>query len=128
MNRLRCVVALASFTCICVGCSNRAPDMPDVGRVYGTVTLDGEPVPNVSIFFKPDVGRQSIARADEKGEYEAMYLIDEAGVKVGPCTVSLEWAPDDSGPAIPAKYGYKSELKLDVNPGRNLFNIEMKSD
>ena len=50
--------------------------MPDLGSVHGTISLDGEPLPGVTIYFKPDVGRQSIAKSDAEGVYEAMYLID----------------------------------------------------
>ncbi|MCH7994840.1 MAG: carboxypeptidase regulatory-like domain-containing protein [Planctomycetes bacterium] len=98
-----------------------------MGSVHGTISLDGEPLPGVTIYFKPDVGRQSIAKSDAEGVYEAMYLIDEEGVKVGPCSVTVEWAIDDSGPSIPLKYGSDGELKLDVQPGDNPFKIEMES-
>jgi hypothetical protein len=109
------------------GCGNEDSDKPDLGYVRGTVTLDGKPLPFVTVYFKPDVGRQSIARANEEGYYEAMYLVDEKGVKVGPCTATVEWGIDDSGPAIPAKYGSQSELKLTVEPGKNTFDIAMDS-
>jgi len=112
---------------VAVGCSNRASDMPEIGTVHGTVTLDGQPLPNVTVYFKPDVGRQSIAKANDEGYYEAMYLIDEEGVKIGPCTATVEWGIDDSGPAIPAKYGTKTELKFNVDAGSNTFDIDMTS-
>jgi hypothetical protein len=114
--------------CVLVGCgAGRGSDMPELGTVQGTVTLDGQPVPNVSIYFKPEVGRMSIAKTDADGEYEAMYLIDEEGVKIGPSTVYLEYAPDDSGPSIPEKYGPKGILKLNVQSGSNTFDIKMSS-
>ena len=117
------------FVCIVVtaGCSEQAPDKPELGTVHGTVTLDGQPLPYISVYFKPEVGRQSIARADENGVYNAMYLVDEAGVKVGPCKATVEWGMDDSGPAIPEKYGVKSDLTLEVKPGDNVFDISMTS-
>jgi len=102
--------------------------MPDLGTVHGTVMLNGKPLPNVSLYFKPEVGRQSVAKTDAKGVYEAMYLIDEAGVKVGPCSVSLDYAIDDSGPPIPARYGFGGELKLNVQPRDNPFNINIVSE
>ncbi|MEZ6129636.1 MAG: hypothetical protein R3C59_13215 [Planctomycetaceae bacterium] len=113
---------------VVVGCSDRASDMPELGTVHGTVTLDGKPLPNVSIYFKPETGRQSIARANAEGYYEAMYLIDEEGVKVGPCTAMVEWGIDDSGPPIPPRYGAKSELTFNVEAGDNTFDIEMTSN
>jgi hypothetical protein len=111
------------------GCgAGHGGDMPEIGTVHGIVTIDGKHLPNVSIYFKPDVGRQSIAKTDTEGVYKAMYLIDEEGVKVGPCSVYLDWAPDDSGPPIPVKYGFQGELKLNVQPGDNTFNIEVVSE
>lgn len=101
--------------------------MPELGKVQGTVTLDGKPLPHVSIYFKPEVGRPSHARADDKGFYQAMYLIDTKGVKVGPCTATVEWGIDDSGPAIPPKYGTNSELQFTVKSGTNTFDIDMLS-
>lgn len=127
MVRLLLVSMLAAMLGISAGCSKHGSDMPDLGTVQGTITLDGKPLPGVSIYFKPDIGRQSIAKSDAEGNYEAFYLLDEKGVKVGPCTATVEWGPDDSGPAIPLKYGHQSELKLDVKSGENTFDIPMTS-
>ncbi|WP_145306918.1 carboxypeptidase regulatory-like domain-containing protein [Gimesia fumaroli] len=121
------VAALAAMVSIVFGCSDRAPDMPELGQVHGTVKLDGKPLSGVSILFEPEKGRTSRAKSNTEGVYEASYLIDETGVKLGPCSVRVEWGIDESGPVIPAKYGSKSELKLDVKPGDNTFDIEMKS-
>ena len=112
---------------VLLGCSDSAPDKPELGSVEGVVSLDGQPLSGVSVYFKPTVGRQSIATTDEQGHYEAMYMIDEAGVKVGDCSVMVEWGPDGSGPAIPPKYGASSELKLTVKPGDNVYDITMTS-
>lgn len=124
----RLLIAAAAISLTTTGCSDRAPDQPELGQVSGTVTLDGIPLSGVSVYFKPEVGRPSIATADAMGNYEAMYLIDQKGVKVGPNTVSVEWGIDESGPPIPPRYGQKSELKLDVQPGDNRFDIKMSSE
>lgn len=127
MRLLISAAVLNALFVICTGCSDRASDMPELGQVEGTVTLDGKPLSGVSLYFEPDKGRTSMAKTDTEGVYEARYLVDEPGVKVGPCLVRVEWGIDESGPKIPARYGSKSELKLDVQPGDNTFNIEMKS-
>lgn len=127
MTRMISVASFAAMLVVGIGCSERAPDMPELGQVHGTVTLDGKPLSGVSILFEPEKGRTSTAKANAEGVYEALYLVDEEGVKLGPCLVRVEWGIDESGPAIPAKYGPKSELKLDVKPGDNPFDIEMKS-
>jgi hypothetical protein len=127
MVRLLLVSVFAAVLGISLGCSKHGSDMPELGAVRGTITLDGKPLAGVSVLFKPDIGRQSIGKSDAEGNYEAFYLVDAKGVKVGPCTVTVEWGPDDSGPAIPAKYGYRSDLKFEVKSGKNTYNIEMKS-
>ncbi len=127
MDRLASLLFVFTFVLGSIGCSDRGEDMPALGTVHGVVTLDGQPVSGVSIYFKPDVGRQSIATTDESGNYNAMYLVDEDGVKIGPCLATLEWGPEATGPAVPAKYGVNSILKFEVKPGDNVFNIEMTS-
>jgi hypothetical protein len=118
-------MCLAALTC-CIGCGG-VSDKPELGTVSGIVTLDGTPVVNVSVYFKPDVGRMSIGKTDAEGRYTAMYLVDEAGVKVGPNKVWLEYAPDDLGPPIPDKYGMTGDLKAEVQPGDNVYDIKMES-
>ena len=123
----RGLVLISLFSVMLQGCGDTAPDKPELGEVKGVVTLDGKPLVGVSVYFKPAVGRQSIATTDDQGQYEAMYMIDEAGVKVGDCSVTVEWGPDGSGPPIPLRYGTSSELKLTVKPGANPYDIAMTS-
>jgi hypothetical protein len=126
MRRFQAGLSVLSVIACCVGCGG-VSDKPELGAVRGIVTLDGEPVVNVSVYFKPDIGRMSIGKTDAAGRYTAMYLIDEEGVKIGPNKVWLEYAPDDLGPPIPSKYGLGSELRTEVKPGDNVYDIEMKS-
>lgn len=124
---VRLLLLCGLLLCPLSGCGGQASDMPKLGTVRGTVTLDGQPVVGVTVYFKPEVGRPSMGRTDDKGYYRAMYLIDTEGVKVGPNKVHLEWGVDESGPAIPDQYGLKSDMTLDVKPGKNEFNITMTS-
>ncbi|QDT83518.1 carboxypeptidase-like regulatory domain-containing protein [Gimesia chilikensis] len=125
--RLSFLLVFVLLISVSAGCSSHGADMPELGQVHGKVTLDGQPLSGVDLLFEPETGRTSRATTQEDGSYSAQYLIDEAGVKVGATVVRLEWGIDASGPKIPAKYGSKSELKLDVQPGDNVFDIEMKS-
>ncbi|WP_339733977.1 hypothetical protein [uncultured Gimesia sp.] len=127
MTRMMSVATLTAMVVIGVGCSERASDMPELGQVHGTVTLDGKPLPGVNLYFEPEKGRSSMAQVNTDGVYEALYLIDEKGVKLGPCTVRVERGIHGPALVIPAKYGSQSELKLDVKQGGNTFDIEMKS-
>jgi hypothetical protein len=122
--------ALATVLLSITGCSGRyEPSASDLGRVTGTVTLDGEPVPNAILMLRPDAegAHQSIARADDKGFYKAMYYTDLEGVQVGPCTVIVTFGMDLSRGVVPPKYSSESELKFEVMPGDNTYNVEMTS-
>ncbi|QDT48970.1 hypothetical protein Pan258_30170 [Symmachiella dynata] len=117
------------------GCGGGA-DTPKLGTVHGMVTMDGQPVSGVLVFFQPDGGGpQSIAKVNDDGSYTAIYYpVAEGaaegveGVSVGPCTVKvnhmLGYATRGK---IPEKYGAQSELKLEVLPGDNPFDIAMES-
>lgn len=111
---------------IVAGCSKG--DMPPLGSVSGTVTLDGQPLSGVIINFKPDVGRMATAVTDGQGRYVLEYSYGNSGSKVGPSTVMFEWPLGESGPAIPKKYvGMESELKVDVTDGSNVFDFDLVS-
>jgi hypothetical protein len=120
-------VLLSVVVLTLTGCSDEAADMPELGQVHGVVTLNSEPLKGVTVYFKPEVGRPSQGKTDDTGRYVARYRIDKEGVKVGPNRVHLEWGLDDSGPPIPPAFGNKSDLKLEVKPGDNEFNIDAVS-
>lgn len=112
------------------GCGSSIPErnnVPDLGTVHGKVTLDGRPMSGLMIVLTPDdESKPSFSNTDEEGNYKAMYFVDLEGVKVGPCTISVNGGLGNSV-KVPSRYSSKSELKLDVQPGDNEFNIEMKS-
>lgn len=107
------------------GCGGSG-DRPELGKVSGTVKMDGKPLSGVIVVFKPDAGRAATGIADAAGKYQLTYLHGVNGAKVGPSTVSFEWPLGTSGPAIPEKYAAKSELKVEVKMGSNTldFNLE----
>jgi len=88
--------------------------------------MDGKPMSGVIVVFKPDVGRPATGIADAAGKYQLTYSHGVNGSKTGQNTVSFEWPIGTSGPAIPEKYGAKSELKVEVKVGSNTldFNLE----
>jgi len=119
-------LVLLAMTLGSIGCGRS--DLPELGRVHGTVTLDGKPLAGVIVTFFPDAGRPAVANTDSEGEYELMYTADVKGATVGPSTVRVLW-PDGETPTakIPDKYGANSELKTEVKPGKNTFDITMES-
>lgn len=111
-----CVLGLSFLGC------NRGAGV-EVGKVHGTVTLDGEPLANVEVTFRPKEGRASIGITDEKGEYEVSYTGGKAmGAQTGPCVVSIAWGTGVTGPKIPAEF---AKMDREITKGKNEFNFDM---
>jgi hypothetical protein len=122
MVRLLC---LALFG-ILVGCT--PSDRPPLGRVTGTVTMDGQPLEGVIINFRPDQGRTSTCETGPKGNYDLIYEYQVNGATIGMNTVSFVWPTGVEGKgAIPAEFAEKSEIKVDVKSGRNKFDFDIKT-
>jgi len=49
----------------------------------GTVTWQGKPVPDLAIFFEPEVGRPSNGVTDENGRFTMIYTVKRNGVQKG---------------------------------------------
>ncbi len=120
------------------GCGD--PDAPEIGRVTGTVTRGGQPVPNVTLNFMPDVGRPSWGITDSEGFYELEYNADYKGAKVDHHKVYVVFNPtsiDGSGgggslspeeqQAVREKYGNEevSPLEFDVVGGTQIIDIQL---
>jgi hypothetical protein len=127
-RELAFVVAACAMGLAIAGCGRS--DLPELGRVRGTVTLDGKPLPNAAVGFYPvSGGRQALAIIDNDGKYDLTFVRGANGAKTGINEVTVFW-PDGSEPTatIPAKYDKQSELKFDVKPGKNTFDIKMESN
>ncbi len=114
------------------GCGG--PAHPEVGRVSGVVTLDGQPLPEATVMFQPAEGRASQATTDSAGKYTLMYLDGVSGAKIGSHTVIIrtEIPGEDGQPPIakeklPKRYHDQTELTAEVKPGANTFDFELKS-
>lgn len=116
--------ASCAFTFLGCGGAERPP----MGKVTGTVTMEGDPVENLVLMFKPEVGRAATAKTDANGFYRVEYVKGEQGTKLGPTMVLLEWPLGYEAPfPIPPRYtGASSELKLDVVAGNNTYDIELE--
>lgn len=114
------------------GCSSS-----DIGKVTGTVTLDGKPLEYAKLeFFPQPAGGLSSGRTDKDGHYQLYFGRDEMGAKVGEHLVQIRTA--GAGPSegdygssapekIPLKYNTKSELKATVKPGSNTIDFDLES-
>ena len=110
------------------GCSGG--DRPTLGRVTGTVTLDGRPLADAAVVFSPiGGGRQSTGTTDSAGHFEMIYIRDIRGAKVGQHKVSImtarEESPDED---IPSRYNAETILTAQVKPGTNDIPFRLTSD
>lgn len=109
-----------------VGCT--PSDQPPLGRVYGKVTLDGEPLAGVIVNFQPESGRVSTAETDAQGNYDLIYIYGTNGAKVGKNTVSFRWPDGVEGKKpLPKKYTGVTQEVVEVKSGRNTLNWELTS-
>ena len=128
---------LVVLTMVLVGGVGCGSDLPDLGTVTGTVTLDGEPEVEKMIQLRQvggEGGSTSRGLTDEEGKYELMYDSGVKGAHVGTNEVFVSTQfPDgemDEGDVedIPGAYNGKTVLKFEVKPGSNTIDLPLKSD
>jgi len=74
----------------------------DVLPVKGTITYDGEPVPELLIQFAPEGGRASTGSVKADGTFELGYTIDQMGVEPGKHTITVvHESPTDEAGEVP---------------------------
>ncbi|NLE38728.1 MAG: carboxypeptidase regulatory-like domain-containing protein [Pirellulaceae bacterium] len=114
--------------------------LPPLVQVTGQVTLDGNPIAEGNVVFVPDAskghsGPMSMSLITN-GQYR-IRTVGKDGVPAGWYTVIVEdsqrpiFADGGSkkGPPIPPDYrtAEKSPLKIEVKPGEETINLELKS-
>jgi hypothetical protein len=134
MDRLRRSVCLVTVCCILLG--GCAGD-PNHGRVSGAVTLDGQPLKSGIIHFVPADGQTASADAQvEDGKFSAKVPIGAKKVSISAPKVvgkrKMYDTPDSPmvdkvEELVPAQYNSASTLTLDVKPGNQTQNYELKS-
>lgn len=138
MNRSVCFLSLCT-SLLLAGCGGGVDDYPDMGTVYGTVTLDGNPLEGASVIFVPKApgSRSSFGTTDSGGYYELAYSANMDGAKVGEHTVRISTfkSPDPNTPGdkgaketLPNKYNSKTTLTKTVENSSNKFDFELTSD
>jgi hypothetical protein len=116
-----------------VGCGDA-----NLGRVQGTVTLDGQPLEGAMVTFAPvEGGRPAAGRTDASGRYQLVYSRDAGGAMIGEHLVTITTYDERPGEndedvivpeRVPARYNANSELKVTVEPGSNEMNFELESE
>lgn len=126
-RNLWCLIALVGVS----GCFGGGDSLPELTIVTGTVTLDGNPLPEANVIFQPQQGKTAFAMTDESGKYELMYNQDVAGAVPGNYIVKItkEKNPEEPGmELVPVKYNVKTTLKADVKSGEeNHFQFDLTS-
>lgn len=132
-NRTICLFLVLTWS----GCGG--PSGPAVGTVTGTVTFDGQPVPNASIQFVPiPEGRTSTAVTDAEGKYTLLYDSTQAGALVAKhlvrVTTTVPATYGDDGKVVkgsgkpellPERYNTSSEIEKEVKAGSNVIDLTL---
>jgi hypothetical protein len=138
---MRARLLIATGLVLALGCGGR------VAPVSGTVTLNGQPLPNALVSFQPiapeggkAAGPGSTGTTNEKGEFSLKTAAGQTGAyvckhRVIISVVSAKPGGDDKrrgGPPmeekVPARYNNKSELTFDVpSGGTRDAKFELKS-
>jgi hypothetical protein len=128
-------VAGVCVSVLLFGCNREG--LPGLGRVSGTITVDGKPVPEALVTFEPVDGSAAPAmgRTDSSGLYELYYSRGNKGAKTGENIVRVntyrETGDDDSRQiqreTIPSRYNVNTELKATVDRGNNKLDFALKS-
>lgn len=129
---------LVVCSAITAGCGRG--DRPDLGSVSGTVMLDGAPLADAYVQFLPEKGRPSTCRTDANGRYTPVYIRSISGACLGrnavfistlqnePATDSVNGKVVPKSPErVPARYNVDTQLEVDVQPGSNRFDFELKT-
>ena len=130
----RCLLVAGAVLAL-AGCSSSSGR----SRVEGTVRYGGEPVDQGGIAFVREgggsdpenratgaiqEGRYNLEKVPAPGAYRVqIYWHKKTGRKIGP----PDQATDERKQAIPPKYNEKTELKVEVKPGRNTLDFDLPS-
>lgn len=144
MKKLIALTSVLLVAAMVAGCGGR----PDRVEVSGKVTLDGQPLPNANIHFRPMPGedmRDSVGSTDENGEFVMNCFGDEDGVPPGEYRVAINAQKRESSGEVesgdydwnakvtwlaPAKYATveSSGLTATVEKGMEPLHFELKSE
>jgi len=127
---------LILFCCL-IGCGRSGPQL---GAVEGVVTLDGDPLPDAVVSFRPtEGGRTAEGMTDENGHFTIAFAAGTEGALLGEHEVRVstfqEKVIGDDGRVedpgmpekVPKKYNEESELIRNVESGENHFDLELTS-
>jgi hypothetical protein len=127
-----CIVLCACAIWTMTGCGRS--DLPELGSVTGTVTLQGKPLADAIVTFSPENGRPSKGTTDDSGRYELIYTQDAKGAMIGTHRVQITMIQtpeeDDLPEGAPAPNALPPEatdnsITKEVASGANEIAIEL---
>ena len=141
-RRLLPVAAFPLFVSLLVaGCGGSGGKL---APVQGTVTLDGEPLPDAMVEFELEpgdnvyqrtAGSSSRGKTDANGRYTLQFTHEKEGALVGKHVVRITTRAtiiDAEGNEVavperlPPRFNVKSELAAEVKPGSNTHNFPLQ--
>ena len=142
-TRVAPLLICVAFLAVVLGCGRGGPEMI---QVTGTITLDGNPVPEAAVMFAgPEGGTPVTAITDGKGEFSlkaaaganavGVSKTGQGGGAAKPTSADNMLMPAGRAGAapvqhvIPLKYAdpRKSELKVDVKRGMAPVELKLSS-
>ena len=128
--KISCVSYFLIVAAALVGCGQRGPEgVP----IEGLVTHNGEPVPNLRIYFVSTEGRPSWGDSDSSGHFVLDYDGQKKGAKVGTHKI---WVVDlgsnvdptaaMSGAARPKRSPAAAEVAQKYAQGKSTLEVEVK--
>lgn len=137
---------LLAAVVLVAGCGGPKIDYTKVDLVPagGKVTMDGNPLPNVTVVFEADGGQFSAGKTDAFGQYELRFdsvkkgvtpgakLVRITSLPVGEEEVSSEEISEGGAPVraketIPRFYNVESTLRVEVLPKQRQYDFNLTS-
>lgn len=129
-----------SLAALLVGCGS---DGPELAKVKGKVTIDGQSLPNATLTFIPKEGTPSYGMTNATGEYELMFTDTKYGAQLGEHAVSVEVTKMSKGEIeelkaqgieviqpkvdLPKQYRKSGALSATVSRGSNNIDFSLES-
>jgi len=114
------------------GCASQTK----IALVAGTVSMNGQPLPQAMVEFQPDFGAPSYGYTDAEGRFELSYQPHQAGALVGKHQVRITTAGEKTDPRtdcarqtpeiVPESYNEQTELVVEVVPGKNQVDLRIE--
>lgn len=144
---LRSTMLLLATVVLVAGCSGPISDYGkvDLMNAGGRVTMDGQPLADVTVVFEADGGQFSFGKTDASGQYELRFDSVKKGLTPGPKLVRITSRPvgeeDEGGgeeteensgrkkskETVPRKYNTESKLRVEVSPKQRRYDFDLTS-